>query len=115
MSIRRIAAVVAGLSCCGALGACGGAGNPTVNSGDFVSTCVSKTKQQNKSIPASLDLNRVCQCMQPKLEAAGLGNKTLNQLNNSSTAEGIAAQCVASSTPAQTTPATPSTPQTTTT
>jgi hypothetical protein len=115
MSIRRIAAVVAGLVCCVALGACGGSDNPPVNSGDFVSTCVSKTKQQNKNIPASLNLNSVCQCMQPKLEAAGLGKKTINELTSNSSAEGIAAQCVASATPTQTTPFTPTTPQTTTT
>ena len=115
MSIRRVAAVVAGIVCCVALSACGGGGNPTVNSGDFVSTCVSKTTQQNKNIPASLNLNSVCQCMQPKLEAAGLGNKTINQLTSNSTAEGIAAQCVASATPTPTTPFTPTTPRTTTT
>jgi len=41
--------------------------------------------------------------------------KTINELTSNSSAEGIAAQCVASATPTQTTPFTPTTPQTTTT
>jgi hypothetical protein len=112
MSIRRATAVVAGLACCGALGACGGSGNPTVNSGDFVSACVTKTQQQNKNVPSSINLSSVCQCLQPKLEAAGLGTKTINDLNTNSQAQSIAAQCVASTAPGQGTPSTPSTPST---
>ena len=101
MSIRRATAGVVGLACCGALGACGGNGNPTVGSADFISYC----QHQPQNVQAGLD----CHCVQQKLEAAGYGSKPVNDPSIKEAPATLIEPCVTGGGPAPSTPATPST------